>query len=265
MHEIYNESSISLPVDTSADVGTSLSMRASLLWPALISLLTVPAIIYLYCDFQEFLALGPGGTPSTVPGYLRVKLLGLLAISEPYKSDSGSSESSRGLLRSLPDRGYRPVTRGIAPHRQMTQRASPELYQKLADSLNELGKSTPSLQVGISCFEKHSTALFSTSPIKVTCEGEICHVHPSDGSMHLTVHPADAKVILDSRWGERHPLARGDGLAYSLSKTFLMIYAPRGEADIQILLQIVKAAAWYIGGGDLSNAEPSHEVTSEAA
>lgn len=65
------------------------------------------------------------------------------------------------------------------------------------------------LQLGTSCFEKHGTALFSTAPIRKTCNGEIFHVHASDGSMHMTLHPADLKTVLEAGWAERHPLARG--------------------------------------------------------
>jgi len=31
---------------------------------------------------------------------------------------------------------------------------------------------------------------------------------------------------------------------------FVMVYAPRDEAEVVVVLQIVKAAAWFVSGGD---------------
>lgn len=46
---------------------------------------------------------------------------------------------------------------------------------------------------------------------RLTCGGEVCHSHPSDGSLHLVLHPADVRAVLEKGWGERHPLAWDDG------------------------------------------------------
>ena len=67
--------------------------------------------------------------------------------------------------------------------------------------------------------------------------------------MHLTLHPSDAAVVIANGWGERHPLA-GQGLFGRgwVPKGFVMIYAPRNEADISISMSIVRAGAWWVGG-----------------
>lgn len=203
-------------------------------------------LLHLYADYKAFLALGPGGTPSNLPGYLRIKTLSLFAIRNPYLP---TPTNQQGQLRDLPARlTQRPVTRGIAPHRQTTQRASPALYHRLTAELHRLATADPErLKLGKSCFEKHGTGLFFRSPVRRTCGGEICHVHPSDGSMHMTLHPADVKVVLEAGWGEKHPLARGGWFDKFVPEGFIMVYAPGGEEDLEVLVRIVEAGTWFVG------------------
>lgn len=217
---------------------------------ALVAAMMLPVLLHLYCDFKAFLALGPGGTPHTLAGYMQVKALSLFAIKDVYEAPAIPKElTGPGYLLRLPARGQRPVTRGIAPHRQVTQRAGMAVYRKLAEGIESLGSTNDRLVLGTSCFEKHGTGLFSTSPARRTCKGEICHSHPSDGSMHMTLHPLDAKLALEAGWAERHPLARGGWFERFVPAGFVMVYAPRGEEDVETALEIVKAAAWYISAG----------------
>lgn len=211
-----------------------------------LALTTLLLLTYFYYDFQDYLALGPGGTPSTVFGYTKVKALGLFALQNPYACAADDDDQS-GYLSSLPYRGPRPMTKGIAPHRQIDQRVDDVLYQTLLEALQSLGSDT--IKVGRSHFEKYSEALFATGPNRITQHGEICHSHPIDGSMHLTLHPSDVKVVLDAKWGERHPLARGGRFERFVPETFVMVYAPRNQRDIETVVEIVKASAWYVGGG----------------
>ncbi|EME87615.1 uncharacterized protein MYCFIDRAFT_75464, partial [Pseudocercospora fijiensis CIRAD86] len=197
-------------------------------------------------------ALGPGGTPSTVPGYIRVKCLGLFALRNPYEPAPipEGMQCKRGYLCSgaLPLRPHpRPETRGIAPHRQVTQRADQDMFIALSEAIEDFGrKGGDHLTVGTSCFEKHGTGLFSTAPSKKTCRGEICHVHSSDGSLHLTLHPLDAREVLESGWGERHPISRGGIFERFVPKGFTMVYAPQNDSEVAVVLEIVKAATWII-------------------
>jgi hypothetical protein len=154
-------------------------------------------------------SLGPGGVPSTFGGYARVKFLGFFAIKDRCKPLSVPIES-RGYLTDLPTRKReRPEIRGIVPHRQITQKASIEVYAKLSEALGRIADSNDTIVIGTSCFEKQSSALFSTSPVKRTCKGEVCHSHRFDGSMHLTLHPNDSKIAIEAGWSEWHPLACG--------------------------------------------------------
>ncbi|KAK5708759.1 something about silencing protein 10 [Elasticomyces elasticus] len=219
----------------------------------LVLAIALPFLLALHQDYLAFVALGPGGTPTTFGGFLRVKVLSLFALSDPYVPAPIPQrfQATPGYLVDLAKRQHpRPCTRGIAPHRQITQKAGPALYKQLATAIEAIAGSNETLCIGTSCFEKHGTGLFSTSPAKRTCGGEICHAHPSDGSMHLTLHPLDAKIVLEAGWAERHPLARGGWLQRFVPGGFVMVYAPESEEDIAVLLEIVKAAAWYVSGGD---------------
>ncbi|KEQ99336.1 hypothetical protein AUEXF2481DRAFT_35239 [Aureobasidium subglaciale EXF-2481] len=216
----------------------------------------IPALRHLYVDYQSFLALGPGGTPKTITGYCKVKALGMFALRDPYAPPKipWSMTSKAGCISGLSQRrGVRPSTLGIAPHRQINQRPSREMHEKLVDALHDIADANVHLLEGTSCFEKHGTGLFSENPQRRTCGGEICHTHLSDGSMHLTLHPADAKVMLEAGWGERHPLARGGWLERFVPGGFVMIYAPRDDDELDVVLEIVRVAAWYVGGEEIKD------------
>jgi len=215
--------------------------------------LLLPFLLHLHHDYLAFVALGPGGTPQTFTGYLRVKGLSFLALWNPNTPAPVPQrfQGSPGYLKNLRERqSPRPCTKGIAPHRQVTQKANAAHYQLLASGIEGMAAANTSLEIGTSCFEKHGTGLFSTSPAKRTCGGEICHAHPSDGSMHLTLHPADAKIVIEAGWAERHPLARGGWFERFVPGGFLMVYAPQSEEDVKLLLEVVRAAKWFVSGGD---------------
>ncbi|KAF2460908.1 hypothetical protein BDY21DRAFT_333788 [Lineolata rhizophorae] len=225
---------------------------------AITTILLIPALSYLYVllrrDYDDFLSLGPGGTPSTPLGYLRIKILSFFALRDPCRAAPvpPNLRPQRGYLSmsTLPVRaGPRPRVRGIAPHRQMTQRGPPNIFNALAMRLQALAAyERNGLALGTSCFEKHSTGLFCVSPVLRTCAGEVCHAHGSDGSLHLTLHPADAAAVLASGWGERHPLAKGGWLSRFVPAGFIMVYAPRDEVELEVVMQIILASAWWVGG-----------------
>jgi hypothetical protein len=111
-----------------------------------------------------------------------------------------------GFMRAdIPIRsGDRPEVAGIAPHRQMTQRV-PEgtaMHKRLIDAIAKMATEQPEeFYIETSVFEKHCKALFARQIQNPKCNGEICHVHPIDGSMHVTLHFADMKSVLENLWG----------------------------------------------------------------
>jgi len=219
---------------------------------SLLLLLLLPACHLIYKDYTAFLNLGPGGTPPTIPGYLRISLLRLFALKDPYTPIPIPTylRPCIGYLRGMPQRaGPRPQVAGIAPHRQTSQKSSEATFARLSEEIAKMADLHPSrLGVGISCFETHGMGLFSKTQLNRTCRGEICHAHAIDGSLHMTLHPADAKLVLERGWGERHPLAKGGWWTRFVPKTFLLIYAPRDEVELKVVLEIVRAAAWWVSG-----------------
>ncbi|KAI1910551.1 hypothetical protein LOZ12_004485 [Ophidiomyces ophidiicola] len=218
--------------------------------------------------YHAFLALGPGGTPSTFAGYLRICVLRIFALRNPLHPPflSPNLPSQTGILKNLPKRaGPRPKVVGIAPQRQMTQRGTPAMYAALTAAIKEISaQNIDGLYLGTSCFEKHSTGLFSTPSLRSqpTCNGEVCHSHPSDGSLHLTLHPADVKHIIEKGWGERHPLAR-ESWWWKLRFVpvgFVMIYAPQTMEELQSVIQIIHAAAWWVTGTEPRSQQASLKV-----
>ncbi|KAK4547303.1 hypothetical protein LTR36_000958 [Oleoguttula mirabilis] len=242
---------LGLVVTPAALLHSSQTLKLVAIFTALTAVLTL--LLHLYREYLAFVSLGPGGTPPTIAGFLRVKVLGCFALQNPYQPAPipPRFKDSPGYLVNLPIRqAPRPETRGIAPHRQITQKPSKAVYEKLAQEIQNMGASNDNLLIGTSCFEKHGTGLFSVSPAKRTCQGEICHAHPSDGSMHMTLHPADAKTVLEAGWAERHPIARGGWFERFVPGGFLMVYAPRNDEEIETVMRIVKAAAWFVSGRD---------------
>lgn len=197
---------------------------------------------HLHLDYLAFLALGPGGTPSTPSGFVRVKFLGLLAIRNPHLPPTTSPGhcAEYGYLADLPEReGERPITRGIAPHRQITQKSSDARHKLLSSALVTMGSSSAGLVTGISCFEGHGIALFNGMRTK---RHEMCHLHASDGSMHVVLGNADSKTAHEAGWAERHPLSRGGWFERFVPAGFVLVYAPRDDAELEVVMRIVRAA-----------------------
>ena len=230
---------------------------------------------YVYDDYQKFLALGPGGNPSTFGGYLRVTYLRIFfAHKDPFQPPSLARAvyPKRQYLHDIPQRSApRPQTDGIAPHRQLNQYPPTDVQKAVKDAYHALVEERSDiLHMGDSCFEKHGMAIFLApgtakddpeAPLEAafnhlneTCKtsGEVAHVHDSDSSMHVTLHPADAALVIAAGWGQRHPVA---GVSVhgtvSVPDGFTMIYAPQSMDEVDVVMDIVKAGAWWVGGVDL--------------
>ncbi|KAG5938574.1 hypothetical protein E4U53_007974 [Claviceps sorghi] len=229
-----------------------LSLRLLGPHPTELLVLLAPLVVLLRNDYQNFLNLGPGGTPSSLYGYLQISWWRLWALHDPFTAPSPSSvsgilpaSSSRGP--DLPYRpGPRPLVAGIAPQRQLDQHGPRHSYLALRRAMVRLAAAKPlSFGTERSCVEKHGLALFAKHALRTNCQGEIVHVHDSDHSMHLCLHPGDMDVVLRRGWGQRHPLARKGWLRMPVSCDFVMIYAPRNEDELQIVYRIIEAAIWY--------------------
>ncbi|KAI2640464.1 hypothetical protein GGS26DRAFT_160877 [Hypomontagnella submonticulosa] len=221
----------------------------------LVGLATI--VVFIHNDYQNYLNLGPGGTPATFAGYIRINWLKLWACRDPLNPLPADPDvqPAAGVLRKkpLPYRcGLRPKVVGIAPQRQVNQFGSLECYLALRRILENHGRKFPEeVGVGTSCFEKHGLGLFSRYPFNKTCQGEICHVHNSDYSMHMNLHPEDVKEVIEKGWGERHPLTSQCLLKMPVPKMFTMVYAPRSMDELQVVCQIIEAAGYWVSGKEM--------------
>ena len=250
-------------------------------------ILLLPLFYYAYSDYQGWYALGPGGLPHNVFGWLVQSLLRLRASRNVRDSKCydvamrrSELERKRFLDGQLPDWiGEAPKTAvWVAPHRQLKQVATAEIkkvralllngfmknygqksyfnsrsliLQALEATLSQIVKSNPrTLELGPSQIEGGSPALF-ISPESFNSDHdnypraprEVFHSHcEAEGSSHAILSAADAKLVLDKGWGERHGIS-GKGLGPPLG--YIMIFAPRTMRDVEIVGIIARAAARY--------------------
>jgi hypothetical protein len=231
-------------------------------------LVLVPLLRITHSDYKKFKSLGPGGTPPTFCGYLKITVLRLFALSDPYTPTRSSKpvQAARCYhqcmqLRLRGRTGPRPQVAGIAPQRQLDQPGCFEMYQSLRKSLECFALDHKDLfGISTSCFEKNGLALFARNPVKVTCRGEICHVHHSDQSLHMSLHPDDANVVLENGWGERHPLARGGWMTAYVPREFVMVYAPRDRVELDTVCRIIEASVLWVCGKRLERSLGMYDI-----
>ncbi|KAL3442982.1 hypothetical protein BJX65DRAFT_211711 [Aspergillus insuetus] len=233
--------------------------------PAAILALLIPSA---YRDYQSYLALGPGGPPYNVLGWLGVKL-----VFNPFKRDMFGTEvydqkiasgERIGFLTDLPERrGERPKLGSFAvPQRQVEQVPSQEIKDKLMTEYAAfLTRNKHIIDRVPSILEKYTDAAhvcrdINLTPVATQMKREICHVHgTSDHSVHVTLAPADCKRVIDSGWGQRFPLA-GTSLFRNLTfgrlpvipMEYILVYAPRSEEEIAVVMGIVTASVQYVTG-----------------
>ncbi|KAI5923259.1 hypothetical protein F4810DRAFT_213426 [Camillea tinctor] len=260
LNVIIRQDPLSVTLDGPAILALSLSLILSshLFHPRTISLLvgSAAAALFIRNDYQNYLNLGPGGIPSTFPNYLRISWLKLWALRDPLSPPGldRTTQPRRGILRAhaLPQRaGPRPRVVGIVPQRQIDQRGSETWHLALRGALSRHAEAHESeLRTGTSCFEKHGLGLFARRPARDTCRGEICHVHDSDRSLHLSLHPDDAREVLAKGWGERHPLTGRAPVPFKIPvpREFTMVYAPRSLDELEVVCRIVEAAEYWVTG-----------------
>jgi hypothetical protein len=213
-------------------------------------------VTWSWIDYRSWWALGPGGVPHNLNGWAQVTWLRLWKHDplDPavFAGNIGQDWDVRGLGE-LPLRaGPRPhIDPHPIPHRQKDQfgdAPSLETQRRLFDQ--EVASNGSLLVYKRSHYELRNDAIWLRDPDKgnpnTRAQGEIGHIHPSDGSMHMTLSPSDAKRVIEAGWGELHPLAEENG---RLPATYMMIYAPRDTEEAAIALQVLRAAVKYAAGG----------------
>lgn len=202
--------------------------------------------VWAYRDYRQWLALGPGGLPYNFHGWLTATWMRRLK-HDPLDTRHFAMGAAGDLsfLGPLPRReGPRPKI-GVhpVPHRQLDQLPDAEMTQKIVGIFHNLvRRRSETVHYQLSSYEKRNQAVFlkqpeTGSPAAAQSHGEIAHVHPSDGSMHMTFSPSDAKTVIEAGWGECHPLAGKLGLP----DTYLLVYPPRDDQELALTARLLDA------------------------
>ena len=93
-----------------------------------------------------------------------------------------------------------------------------------------------------------SLALFLDEDTSTPCKNPMVgkewgHLHGiSDGSMHIGMSEADASTVIKSGWGERHLLAGKTMGDMKIPEGLIMVYGPRNDEEIEVVVEILKAS-----------------------
>ena len=152
-------------------------------------------------------------------------------------------------MLSLPQRsGEKPKTSSTNPHQQLDQNPPADIYASLKErafALPDIERRPSELSV------PGAEALWLDEEKKKPSEkafmigNEFAHVHPAyDGSMHMALNDEDVPEVLDKGWGEFHPnVLRGMS-----PRNTVMIYGPRDEAELDVIMEILSASYRFARG-----------------
>ncbi|KIX04772.1 uncharacterized protein Z518_05642 [Rhinocladiella mackenziei CBS 650.93] len=223
---------------------------------------------FIKIDLTPFLSTKQGKVAHKISNRIYDRFLNTLSISTPLSPPPiSSSLPSRGYLEGLPPRsGSRPAISGIGEPRQTTQLSSCEkgLPKRLRDLITTVSAQYPrATYLGRSTFEPCGrVALFACHRAFNATKyyGEIVSANSADASIRATLHPADIKTVIEKGWGQRHPLSSRLGSCFvrlqsgnqpgPVPGSQVLIYAPRDQAELEAVGQIVNAAVWWAGGVD---------------
>ena len=147
-------------------------------------------------------------------------------------------------IAALPVRaGNRPRTTPTNPHTQLDQQPTdPHLVEELARRAFALAGvvEEPS---GISVPGARALVLAPGEPAgppeAFLIGREFAHLHPDpDHSLHAMLPPDTVEQAIDAGWAEPHPVA----LRGLIPQTAVMLYAPRDEAELEVVERLVRAS-----------------------
>jgi hypothetical protein len=228
-----------------------------------------PLAAYASDSYATFLAIGPGGVPYNVFGWLfqaslkpfarRDLVDGAPAALGSRKHDAkyGPHARTSFLGDDLPERaGRRPKTPTLVlPQRQTSDASDAARVAAMNAHLASLAASRPdALRMQASGLESpDNPALWVRSdadagPANIpsylkSTKGEIVHVHP-EGSTHMVLSLADAEQAARRGWAQFHSFS---GVVFPLS--YMFVYAPRDEAEVEVWKRLVTAAVAFNTAG----------------
>ena len=232
-----------------------------ILWVVALAVLGIAG--WVVKDYREWRALGKGGVPYNLYGWMMVTRFRLEARdtlgTAIYRDRMGGPDDSI-RLPDLPQReGPRPrMGKHPVPHRQLDQKPVGDQARKLLDQVFDrfVEGNGSYVRYAKSYYEKRNDAvtlvdLNRSRPLARASQGEVAHIHPSDGSMHMIFSPSDAMQVIDKGWGERHPLC---GVPrHNIPDTYLMVYTPRTAAEVTVVKALLRGAVEHVGACDCAS------------
>ncbi|CAI7589235.1 unnamed protein product [Penicillium discolor] len=241
----------------------------------LVSTLILPAA---YRDYKIFKSYGPGGLPNNALGWIIVRALfqpfgremlstdeyvQRVAAAEGHgKGDDGFLFLSEEQLGSRRGEERPVVGPHVAPQRQLTQVPDEAVMEKFRGAFSAFGHQNHHLvKFQRSNLERHADGLFVADHIPVfgiakTMNREIAHIHSgNDHSVHVTLAPADCIKVIEAGWGQRHAFSGTSAMTFlslgtrpDIPAEYVLIYAPRTEAEIETVMQIISAGVEFMTG-----------------
>lgn len=223
-----------------------------------------------YHDYRSYIDLGPHGLPNTFWGWYRQLQmtrisrkdttapapydLGLVA--GPHDTTSFLPESQSEGLSWRPGNKAPEIPGFVAPQEQVTQQATTSMKKAMYKYLDLLAAANAEVvQIQTSVLEGLVPAMHmkgfrgmaeSVRPkVLEATGGEMCHIHPIDGSTHLMLSLADQKRVIELGWGRRHRLSGGPMLPWN----YTFIYAPRNDEEMAAWKTVVHAAVGFCCAG----------------
>ena len=216
-----------------------------------------------FWDYRYYVSMGPHGLLDTFWGwYTQLKWTlkarkdvlvpapyDLNTVAGPHDRTSFLPKSAGQALRPRP--GPVPKIPGyVAPQRQITDIATPEMKRRMHAHLESVAaKHSSHLQIQDSLVEgpvpgamgvKNFANLEVKPDVLARTRGEMCHIHPPDGTVHLIISLVDQKKVIELGWGRRHRMS-GTLVPWN----YTLVYAPRDEEDFEVWKVIVEAAAKF--------------------
>ena len=156
------------------------------------------------------------------------------------------------LLELVPRRGSRPAIRR-EPHIQAEQFPPLDMADRIGGRILQL----PHVQERESQIADRAVRAFwipdefaSTAAKVFICSHEFCHLHPAPGTtLHMVLPDPIARQAAELGWCEPHPLANMGFLPRGLS----VVYAPRTDAEFEIVMSLVHAAYRFATGSKNGN------------
>lgn len=224
------------------------------------------AAFIAYQDYRAYVALGPHGLPDNFWGWYRQLQMARISrkdttVPAPYDFDlvagaqDGTSflpKTHSGALSWRPGNKAPQIPGFVAPQRQVTDQATAATKKAMYEYIDTLATANSEvLQIQTSVLEGPVPALGfkgfrnmadgDKPAILGKTRGEMCHIHPPDGSTHLILSLTDQKRVIELGWGRRHRLSGGGMLPWN----YTFIYAPRDEDEMDVWKAIVIAAAGF--------------------